>query len=383
MSLKKTRFDAQLIIADSEKDADMLYATGFFVPDPFLYFKTVKGAAVVMSDLEFGRALKQAHVNHVYSLSELRKEIRPGKKGKTDIPEIVDIVSWIFKKEKVRSILVPADFPIQFADPLRKRFRLDFSRGPFFQERAVKTDRELKFLKISVRAAEKGFACALNILRDASIGNDGKIYFQGKPLYAEDLRSAINATITAMGYSISHTIVACGKQGCDPHNEGSGPLKAHLPIIVDIFPRSNKTGYYGDFTRTVVKGKASETVKRAYRVVREGQEIAFRMIRDGMDGKEAHQAIREHFSNNGFPDRKCRGRREGFIHGTGHGLGLSLHEFPRINEGSCILRAGHVVTVEPGLYYAAWGGVRLEDVLVVTKKGCDNLTRFPKVLDIK
>lgn len=383
MDKKRTRFDARLIIADSEKDTDMLYATGFFVPDPFLYFETAKGAAVVMSDLEYGRALKQARVDHVYALSEIRREMRAGKKEKTDVPEVVDIVSWIFKREKVRSVLVPADFPIQFADPLRKRFRVDFSRGPFFQERAVKTNEELGALKISVRAAEKGFAAALKILKGASIGNDRRICFSGKVLHAEDLRNVINAAITAMGYSISHTIVACGKQGCDPHNEGSGPLKAHQPIIVDIFPRSSKTGYFGDFTRTVVKGKADEKVRRAYRSVREGQEIAFRMIRDGVDGREAHQAIREHFIKKGFPDREIRGRKEGFIHGTGHGLGLALHEFPRINERSCILQAGHVVTVEPGLYYSAWGGVRLEDVVVVTEKGCENLTRFPKVLEIK
>ena len=383
MNKKRTRFDARLIIADSEKDADMLYATGFFVPDPFLYFKTAKGSAVVMSDLEYGRALKQARVDHVYALSEIRKEIRASKKEKTDVPEVVDIVSWIFKREKVRSVVVPADFPIQFADPLRKRFRVDFARGPFFQERAVKKDVELGFLKTSVRASEKGFAAALKILRDASIGNDGKIYFNGKVLRTEDVRNAINAAITSMGYSISHTIVACGKHGCDPHNEGSGPLKAHQPIIVDIFPRSNKTGYFGDFTRTVVKGKADEKVRKAYRLVREGQEIAFRMIRDGVDGKEVHQAIREYFSENGFPGRENRGRKEGFIHGTGHGLGLALHEFPRINERSCVLKTGHVVTVEPGLYYAAWGGVRLEDVVVVTEKGCENLTRFPKVLEIK
>lgn len=383
MNNKKRKFDAELIIADSERDANMLYATGFSVPDPFIFFNTSKGSAVVMSDLEYGRALKQAKVDKVHSLSRLKSKTKKQGKTKTPSHDLIDILSCYFKKEGVASILVPENFPIRFADSLRKkRFKLHYKEDPFFEERAAKKKWEVESIKKAIRVTEKGFAAALKILQDSSIGDDRKLYYHGKILKAEDIRGEINSTITAMGFSISHTIVSHGNQTCDPHNEGSGPLRADQTIIMDIFPRSDKTGYYADFTRTVVKGKATDQVRKAYRMVREAQTIAFDMIADGVDGKDVHLAIIDHFRKNGFPNKERKGVKEGFIHGTGHGLGLALHEYPRINGNSCVLKTGNVVTVEPGLYYRGMGGIRLEDVVVVTKNGCKNLTRFPKVLEI-
>jgi len=192
----------------------------------------------------------------------------------------------------------------------------------------------------------------------------------------------VNTTIMAQGWVPSHTIIASGDQCCDPHHEGSGPIKADASIIFDIFPRSQKTGYFGDLSRTVVRGRASQRLKQAYATVREGQELAFRMIRDGVDGQRVHQKILDLFGRRGFPTGKIGGRMQGFFHGTGHGLGLDIHEPPRIAAIQATLRAGHVVTVEPGLYYPGMGGVRLEDVVVVTAKGNYNLTRYPKFLEI-
>ena len=151
---------------------------------------------------------------------------------------------------------------------------------------------------------------------------------------------------------------------------------------MDIFPRNDTTRYYADFTRTVVRGQASPRLKKMYAAVEEGQAIAFRMIRDGIDGKKVHDAIQEYFTGLGFRTGFMGGRAQGFFHSTGHGLGLEVHESPRIGRGSDILKEGQVVTVEPGLYYKVAGGVRLEDVVVVTKKGCINFTRFPKQLEI-
>ncbi|MDP2734779.1 MAG: M24 family metallopeptidase, partial [bacterium] len=162
----------------------------------------------------------------------------------------------------------------------------------------------------------------------------------------------------------------------------SGPIKSHTSIIFDIFPRSQKTGYFGDLSRTVVRGQASEQLKKAYVTVQAGQEVAFRMIRDGADGKEIHQKILALFEQRGFPTGKTNGRMQGFFHGTGHGLGLDIHEPPRIAASPATLRTGHVVTVEPGLYYLGMGGVRLEDVVVVTPKGNRNLTHYPQFLEI-
>ncbi|PJC67234.1 MAG: hypothetical protein CO017_11610, partial [Zetaproteobacteria bacterium CG_4_8_14_3_um_filter_59_5] len=166
------------------------------------------------------------------------------------------------------------------------------------------------------------------------------------------------------------------------HQIGTGFLKAHQAIIVDIFPRLVCTGYWGDMTRTFVKGKASAELRKMYRTVREGQDIGLSKVMDGASGLAIHQSIQQHFSKQGFFTGTRRGKQVGFFHGTGHGVGLDVHESPRISVRDDILKAGQAVTVEPGLYYPDIGGVRLEDLVVVRKGGCDNLTRFRRRLEI-
>jgi Xaa-Pro aminopeptidase len=205
----------------------------------------------------------------------------------------------------------------------------------------------------------------------------------GIALTSEKLRAVIDTAILQASGLAANTIVAGGRQGCDPHERGHGPLRANEPIIIDIFPRSQKTGYFGDITRTVVRGRASEAVRRLYDTVYRGQQIAFKKIRAGVRTNVVHQAVQDYFKEQGLHTGRRKGRMEGFFHGTGHGLGLDIHESPRIGSTSTgKLKAGQVVTVEPGLYYPELGGVRLEDVVFVTASGSRNLTRFEKVLEI-
>ena len=192
----------------------------------------------------------------------------------------------------------------------------------------------------------------------------------------------INGVIAGRGGVAADTIVAGGNQGCDPHETGHGPLRAHQTIILDIFPRDVRTGYWGDLTRTVVRGRAREAVRKLYDTVQRGQELAFARLRAGVDGKEIHDAIQSLFRENGYLTRRYHGRMQGFFHGTGHGLGLDIHELPRFGGVSEKLPAGSVVTVEPGLYYWGLGAVRLEDVALIQARGARNLTRFPRVLEI-
>jgi Xaa-Pro aminopeptidase len=201
-------------------------------------------------------------------------------------------------------------------------------------------------------------------------------------LTSETLKTAVNTTIMAQGWLPSHTIISSGNQCVDPHHEGTGPIKAHTSIIFDIFPRSQKNGYFGDLSRTVVRGRATDKLKAIYATVQAGQQIGFDMIRDGINGRDVHQKILDLFEARGFPTGKIKGRMQGFFHGTGHGLGLDIHEAPRIAPVEATLRTGHVVTVEPGLYYLGVGGVRLEDVVLVTEKGNRNLTNCPQFLEI-
>jgi Xaa-Pro aminopeptidase len=369
-----------LMVSASEGDANMLYATAFFAPDPFIFFKHLGKKYMVMSDLEIDRAKRQAKVDHVLSLSSSLSELR--KDGKP-APTTIDVVERIFREKRIERVTVPANFPTLLADDLRARgFVLEVKKDPFFREREKKSDDEVKKIRDSLKVAELGLAAGIRTLKKARIGRDRYLYIGGARLTSEKLKTVVNTAIMAEGWVPSHTIISSGDQCCDPHHEGSGPIKAHTSVIFDIFPRSQKTGYFGDLSRTVVRGRASDRLKEAYATVQAGQEIAYRAIRHGANGKEIHQKILALFDQRGFPTGKLDGRMQGFFHGTGHGLGLDIHEPPRISPAEATLQAGHVVTVEPGLYYLGMGGVRLEDVVVVTDKGNRKLTSAPQFLEI-
>ena len=376
----KARDNSLLIVAASESDANMLYGTAFFAPDPFIFFQHRGRKYVVMSDLEIDRAKRQADVDTVLSLSRYAAEAR--KRGRR-APNTADIIELIFREKGIRRAAVPATFPTLLADELRSRgFTLDVKRDPFFDGREKKSDDEVKKIRDSLAAAEAGLEAGIAAVKKSRIGRDRYLYLNGSRLTSETLKSIVNTAIMSRGWVPSHTIIASGDQCCDPHNEGSGPIKADSSIIFDIFPRSQKTGYFGDLSRTIVRGRASERLKEAYVTVQAGQQIAYRDIRNGANGKAIHQKILDLFARRGFPTGKIDGRMQGFFHGTGHGLGLDIHEPPRISPVEATLRTGHVVTVEPGLYYLGMGGVRLEDVVVVTPKGNRNLTRAPQFLEV-
>jgi Xaa-Pro aminopeptidase len=371
---------ATVLVAASEGDSNMLYAAGFFVPDPFIFFQHKKTTYVVMSDLEVDRAKKQAHADRVLSLSQYQKKLR--RTGKAS-PGIIDVLDLLFRERGIRSLIVPANFSALLADQLRaKGFSVQIKRDPFFAEREIKTREEVKNIAESLRVARLGLEAGIRALKRSKIGRDGYLHLNGSRLTSETLKTIVNTTIMAQGWLPSHTIISSGNQCVDPHHEGTGPIRAHSSIIFDIFPRSQKTGYFGDLSRTVVRGRASEKLKEIYATVQAGQQIGFDLIRDGIDGKKVHQKILDLFAARGFRTGRINGRMQGFFHGTGHGLGLDIHEPPRIAPVEATLRTGHVVTVEPGLYYLGVGGVRLEDVVVITSTGNRNLTDCQQFLEI-
>jgi Xaa-Pro aminopeptidase len=200
---------------------------------------------------------------------------------------------------------------------------------------------------------------------------------------SERIKKLINVALMEQECISQHTIVAGGLQACDPHNEGSGPLRAGEPIVMDIFPRHATTRYFADMSRTVLKGKASPEKKRLYDAVLAAQEEAVGSVRDGADGQKIHARVLERFEQAGYKTGLINGRMQGFFHGTGHGVGIDIHEAPRIGKTGSPLKTGHVVTVEPGLYYPDIGAVRIEDMVLVEPGGCRNLTNFPKVLEIE
>ena len=369
---------ARLMVADSERDANMLYATRMFAPDPFIWLAVRGKSYAVMSDLEIDRASKQATVDRVLSYTCYQRLLK--REGVRE-PRFADVLNRALRDFRVRNVEVPGSFPIGLAKKLRG-IRVAVKPDPFFPEREIKTPAEVAKLADAMRLSEEGMRAAMNILRMSRIGRDGFLYGRKRKLTAEDVQGVINATIAGLGGIAAHTIVACGNQGCDPHETGHGPLRAHTTMIVDIFPRDMKSGYCGDITRTVVRGRASEAVKRMYAVVGMAQKVAFEKLHADVDGKDVHDAIQKLFTREGYKTGRVGGRMQGFFHGTGHGLGLEVHERPRLSVVSDVLRAGHVVTVEPGLYYWGIGGVRLEDVAVIGERRSRNLTMFPKQLEI-
>lgn len=369
----------RLIIAASESDADLYYATRFLAPDPFVFIQLDAKKYLLINDLELDRARAQAGVHAVLSLSGLAARYRK-QSGRE--PGQTDLVEAFLKKHGARACLVPANFPAAHADSLRKRgIKILVKPGPFFEERGLKTPWEIAAVSHALRATESAVGEAINILRKSSV-RGAKLFYRGDCVTSEMLKKIIHIRLLELGCSASHSIVACGADSVDPHNEGSGPVRAGRPVIIDVFPRNSWSRYHGDFTRTVVKGKASGKLKEMYAAVFDAQELVFRSLRPGADGSEIHRSVQKLFEARGFRTGMKDGRMQGFFHGTGHGLGLEVHEPPRISVRKDILKAGHVVTVEPGLYYKDSGGVRLEDVAVITPTGCRNLTRFPKVLEV-
>src|SRR3989440_4660294 len=231
-----------------------------------------------------------------------------------------------------------------------------------------------------LQITETGMARAIDVVPAWHRGPGKKLSWSGKTLTSEALRAEIDSAILRAGGLPANTIVAGGDQACDPHERGFGPLKADSLIILDIFPRHAKSGYFGDMTRTVLRGRASEEQRRLWETVREGQALALKKMKPGVDGLKLHNEVKQFFTDRGFPTEVRDGRQVGFFHGTGHGLGLEIHEFPRFQK--TVFKPGQVITVEPGLYYPGLGGVRIEDVAVVTKRGIRMLSHFEKRLEI-
>jgi Xaa-Pro aminopeptidase len=375
-----SRTENLLIVADSDHDANMLYATGMFVPDPFILLRLGGKKFIVMSDLEIDRARQQARNCRVLSLSRYQKKLAAAHSKRTGFAHVIEM---ILRENHGGPVFVPPNFPLGLARELKRAGVKLKVKADFFAERELKSAEEVKKISAALMMAEVGMAEAMQALKSAKIARDRKLIYHGAPLTSEKLRSIIDCAILQAGGLAAHTIVAGGKQGCDPHEAGHGPLFANELLILDIFPRSQKTGYFGDITRTVVRGHASEAARKLYDTVLRGQLLAFNKIRAGVPTHDIHAAVQEFFTQEGYKTGRRNGRMQGFFHGTGHGLGLEIHEAPRLGATSKgVLKSGQVVTVEPGLYYPEIGGVRIEDVALVMNRNARNLTQFEKVLEL-
>ena len=249
--------------------------------------------------------------------------------------------------------------------------------------RATKTDAEIEHVRAAQKANEAAMGAAEDLLARAERDGD-RLVVDGETLTSEWVKETIEVTLLRHGCALDETIVACGRDAADPHDRGSGPLEPDEPIIVDIFPRDKSTKYHADMTRTFCVGEPDPTVQEWYDLTEQAYRAALEAVEPGVTGKDVHDAACEVYEDAGLPTlRSDPGAETGFIHSTGHGVGLDVHELPRVAPDGEELEPGHVITIEPGLYDPDVGGVRIEDLVVVTEGGHDNLTDYPVSLVVE
>jgi len=356
---------AILLYADSARNGDMRYFAGLHVPDPFIALRIGGRKIGVFNALEYGRARKEAALDEVLALEPLRDEARERWPGPPPGP--AEIILLIAERHVVDRLTVPQDFPAGLFERLRRRgLTVEVAEGPILPEREFKSAAEARAIREGNRIAAVGIAAAQRVLAKSKI-RANRLYSGGEVLTSERLKFAIEtACLEAGGVSLD-TIAAGGDQGCDPHHRGTGPLRPNELIIVYVFPRAQKSGYHGDMTRTFLRGRASEAQRALVDAVRTAQKAALSKIRDGANGRDVHRACTTVFAERGYETKATPKGSVGFFHGTGHGLGLDVHELPRMSGAvDYTLKAGAVVTVEPGLYYPGLGACRIEDVVQVT-----------------
>ena len=355
---------------------DMLWRTGFKAPDPFLLVEIDGKKYVLVSSLELERAAKESSAEAVNILEY----------GLTEEQALISFLHH----HGVKKIVIPDSFSYILGAALKKNFKVETTKPPFYPERAIKSAWEIGEIEKAQSAVERAVIRAIDFLEICEI-RDGRVMRVydlggGHVITSEFIRNMIDSELYRAGYLGINTIVACGAQAASPHCRGSGDLLAYQPIVMDVFPLSMEAHYYADMTRTIFKGEPSDALKFMYETVLHAQIGAIEQVRAGEDGYEIYKWVSNFFQLNLYPTDFTKRPMEGFFHGVGHGVGIDIHEPPRISSTHDILKEGMVVTVEPGLYYSQArdhipvGGIRIEDMVLVTSDGCHNLTQFPKDL---
>jgi len=373
---------ARLLIA-SDKDSNMLYATGLHISDPFIWIRMGEGSRsreyVLVSSLEYSRAKQECRQGTKIILFEeidMKNVKKPTGRKRT----LADLAAAFLLSYNITEVLIPSNTWTVDAEALRECNLRVKVVSPFFPSRIIKRPEEIAAIKHAGLVTKKAFHRAMTILKEATIDWNDTLIYNDKRLTSEFIKMEMEKVFIENGCASGETIVACGEQAAQPHNRGSGLLHAGEPIVMDIFPRDLTSGYYFDMSRTVIKGTPTKELTRLYDTVRKAQLAGLAAIKPGRKASEVHAACQAVFDKAGYKTTA----EEGFIHSTGHGVGIDIHESPNVSaKVDDILQPGMVITVEPGLYYKELGGVRIEDTVVVSKTGHINLTNVPKVFAIR
>jgi len=373
-----------LIFGDTERCSELRHELPLHVGDPFLYAEVGGRRVAVVWSIEGDRI----------SVVEPSVEIVPSETISVDdlIQAGVDLYE-IGPMHAVRSVQslgitrarVPDAFPLRVADALRGAgVELVPDQGFFDLRRRQKTDRELDGIRRATRAGEAGLRSIAELLARSEPGDGGRS-LDGEPLTSELLRAAADAAFAELGCRGDDAIIAHGAQAADGHHQGSGQLANDDVVVCDLFPRDLESTCFSDMTRTFSVGTPDPELVVWHEHTREALEHVRGLVAPGADGADLYRRVCRFYEDLGYPTRLSAKEgtvlREGFNHGLGHGVGLDVHEAPGLSKTGHELVAGDVITLEPGLYRHGFGGVRLEDLVLVTEDGCETLTDFPYDLD--
>jgi Xaa-Pro aminopeptidase len=362
-------------IFDSTKNPDLKYNLKLDIGDPVFWIDLGRKKYLFLDCRESGY-FKSKNRDLTIEVFELEKLIEEANEKYAEIKPSYRLVYHIFKKFALlnKTITVANDFPIHLADFLRNKKVKINPIANLYEQRKVKDNDEIKKIRGSLKANQTAFRKIEEILR-RSVIKKNRIYFKNKILTSEFLKKEAETELFMNGMiTPEEMIISSGGQTAFPHHTGEGPIIPNAPIIVDIFPKNYKTGYFADMTRTYVKGQPTEKMVKLYETVKKVQTETIKLVRPGIKCKKIHEGVVNMFHAAGYDHGET-----GFMHGTGHGIGLEVHEAPGINSsGDETLRPGNIITIEPGLYYPDIGGARIEDVVLVTDKGYEVLTNYPK-----
>jgi len=377
---KATKQTRSVLLHADASDPDMLYFSRFQAFDPYLAFSANGRRIGVTHANEYGRMAKESAFDEVLLLNEVRDgAAKRFKLPKGKSPDTAQMVLYLAELHGIPDFKVGPRFPHGLARKLGEAgMTLDIAENDgLFPERQIKTAAEVETLRKANRASEAGFRIVAKTLAESKIRN-GTLVHGGTILTSERLRDLIfNAAFSVGGVAL-HTIAASGDQVVDNHCAGHGPIRAGELIVVDIFPRRIEDGYWGDMTRTYLKGRASDAQRRLVRTVKKAHKLAIDMIKPGVTGGMVHDAVQSYFDKQGYESIRDSTAPQGFFHALGHGVGLEIHESPIMrSKAPWKVRKGMTLTVEPGLYYHGLGGCRIEDMVHVVPGGCELISKAP------
>jgi Xaa-Pro aminopeptidase len=373
-----------LIYADTNRSPEMRHEVPIAIPDPFLYVERDGARHVVLTSFEIDRVLAfpgapTPHAHEEFGYDDLIAQGLP--RDEVYLEVAVNACAAL----GVTEAAVPWTFPARFADRLREAGVAITPELELFQDRRrVKNQAQLAGIRRAQRAAEAGMDAARQLLRRAEPNGAGLVV-DGAPLTCERIKAAIMEIFVSRGAVADEFIVASGPQSAVGHEMGSGPIAEGQPIVIDLWPKDIETACYADMTRTYVVGDAPEEIVRYHTLCREALDRSLDAIGPGRAGADVFRLVCDLFHEAGQPTQLSKEPGEvledGFFHGLGHGVGLEVHEAPSLGRAPDTMVAGDVVTLEPGLYRHGYGGVRLEDLVLVTEDGAENLTDYPYELE--